>query len=372
MKVKASWVTFVPIMVGAVLLHIYYIIFLGGESINQPLFGEYELVINQGTEPELIVLLAAVLFIFCSFFSLIDRKTSPYCEIKSAPLSGLFLAAAGLLLSVDSFVKVQTSGEWAVVHFFGLAAAVVFALSGMGLLVGYNVCNKMRILMIVPTVWSSLCMVTTFISHRRDAPSYAFFDVFTYVFMTLYIFENSMVLSSIEIKNPVKSSFKYGFLFILFACVYCISDISKSVNELGGFNATLYFGYFVVAFLAAYALFFNMKLSSCMITKKKAAELRDEPEEDEEEEEEKTEDDAPEAAFGVGSTKYVTAEFDKIRLEKAAKKAKERTGNIPNIDNAFSEDFENDEEDEPMSTLDKIDQLIMELSEDGSSSKKDD
>ena len=65
--------------------------------------------------------------------------------------------------------------------------------------------------------------------------------------------------------------------------------------------------------------------------------------------------------------KRIRKQNDKIRLEKAAKKAKERTGNLPNLD----DDFENDEEDEPMSTLDKIDQLIMELSEDTSSAVVD-
>ena len=69
----------------------------------------------------------------------------------------------------------------------------------------------------------------------------------------------------------------------------------------------------------------------------------------------------PEAAFGVGSTKYVTAEFEKIRLEKATKKAQERTGKIPGT---TSTDDDDEDDEEPMSTLDKIDQLIMELSDD--------
>lgn len=370
MKVKASWVAFVPITVGAVLLHIYHLIFLGGDEITQPLFGEYSLLINKSTEPEMIVILAAALFLLTAFFSLIDRKTYPGCEIKSAPLSGIFIVLSGLLLGVDCAVHLMTSnGESAVnssaaVNILGIVTAIIFAIIGMGLLVGFNATKKMRILMLVPTVWSAFCMVNVFIDHRREAPSFAFYDVFAWVFLTIFIFENSMVLCGVEIKNPVKSSFVYGMTFVLFAFVYVISAINASLLELGYFDFTGLVPVLLMGTLGLYALCSLFKLSSSMITKKKAAELADDGSlEESDEEKEDEEEETPEAAFGVGSTKFVTAEFDKIRLEKAAKKAKERTGNLPNLD----DDFENDEEDEPMSTLDKIDQLIMELSEDTSS-----
>ena len=38
MKVKASWAAFVPFTVGAVVLHIYHLFFLGGDEITQQLF----------------------------------------------------------------------------------------------------------------------------------------------------------------------------------------------------------------------------------------------------------------------------------------------------------------------------------------------
>ncbi len=370
MKVKASWVAFIPLTVGAVLLHIYHLIFLGGDEITQPLFGEYSLLINKSTEPEMIILLAAALFILAAFFSLIDRKTSPYCEIKSAPLSGIVIVLSGLLLGVDSAVHLMTTNGLGAtnsslaINLLGIATAVLFAVIGMGLLVGFNAAKKIRLLMLVPIVWSAFCMVNVFISHRREAPSFAFYDVFAWVFLTIFIFENSMVLCGIEIKNPVKSSFVYGMMFVFFSFIYAISAINTSISELGYFDFKSLIPPILVSLLGVYALFSLFKLSSSMMTKKTAAELLadDTDEEFDEEEPEEEEDETPEAAFGVGSTKFVTAEFDKIRLEKAAKKAKERTGNLPNID----DDFENDEEDEPMSTLDKIDQLIMELSEDTS------
>ena len=372
MKVKASWVAFVPLTVGAVLLHIYHLVFIGGDEITQPLFGEYSLLINKSTEPEMIIIFAAALFVLTLFFSLIDRKTSPYCEINSAPLSGVLIVIAGLLLGVDSAVHLMTGSGAAVtnssaaVNLFGVATAIMFAIIGMGLLVGFNICKRIRLFMLIPTIWSAFCMVNVFISHRREAPSFGFYDVFTWVFLTLFIFENSMVLCGVEIKNPVKSSFVYGLPFVLFASVYVISETNTSISELGYFDFTALVPDMLVAVLGLYALFSLFKLSSCMITKKKAAELTEDVVPDEYDEENEEEDETPEAAFGVGSTKFVTAEFDKIRLEKAAKKAKERTGNLPNLDGELDDDFENDEEDEPMSTLDKIDQLIMELSEDTS------
>lgn len=373
MKVKASWVAFVPVAVGAVLLHIYHIFFLGGDEITQALFSNYSLLINKNTEPELIVILAAVLFVLSFFFSIIDRKTSPSCEIKGAPLSGIFLVISGLLLGVDSSVNMMSvmnsgslTGAILALNLLGFLSALLFAIVGMGLLVSLNIAKKIRIFMLLPTIWASVGMINVFISHRKEAPSFSFFDVFAWVFLTLFLFHNSMVLCGIEIKNPVKSSFVYGLTFVYFAVVYVISSISSSVQELGYFDVIALVQPLLIAALALYALFSLFKLSSKMITKKKAAELSEPTEEDynsNNKNKDKEEEETPEAAFGVGSTKYVTAEFEKIRLEKAAKKAKERTGTIPTV---VAEDEDEEEEEEPMSTLDRIDQLIMELSDENS------
>lgn len=364
MKIKASWVAFVPIFLGTLFLHLYFIFFIGGEEITQRLFGEYSLLINEKTEPEMIVILGALLFVFALFFSLIDRKTSPECDIKSNMPGGLFAVISALLLGVDSAVSllsIFTSDEPAlgsiVLNVFGILVALIFAIVGMGLLIGFNIAKKIRFLMLLPTVWSVICMISAFDSHRKEAPSFAFFDVIVWVFLSLFLFNNAMVLSGIGIKNPVKSSFVYGLPLVLFTCVYVMTSISSCLNELGYFDFTQLTSQLVLAALALYAFFTLTDLSGKMKKKnKKATESLKSDIDDSLEEEE----DVPEAAYGVGSTKYVTAEFEKIRLEKAAQKAKERTGSIPVV----KADAEEQEEEEPLSTLDKIDQLIMELAED--------
>lgn len=363
MKVKASWVAFVPIFLGTVFLHLYYTFFIGGEEITQRLFGEYSLLINEKTEPEMVVILGAALFVIVLLFSLLDRKTSPECDIKSNIPSGLFAVIAALLLGVDSAVSVMsmfTSGSVAfgtlIVNVFSIAVALILAIAGMGLLIGYNIAKKIRFLMLLPTVWAVVCMIMTFDSHRKEAPSFAFFDVIVWVFLALFLFNNTMVLCGIDIKNPVKSSFVYGLPFILFAVVYVMTSIHNCLNELGYFDFTQLTSQLVLASLAVYAIFSLTDLSGKMKKKKKKVKEDVDTETDNGFDEE----DIPESAFGVGSTKYVTAEFEKIRLEKAAQKAKERTGSIPIVK---AED-EQEEDNEPISTLDKIDQLIMELSED--------
>ena len=371
MKIKASWVAFLPAAVGAVLLHLYYLLFIGGENITQPLYGEYSLLINKSTEPEIIAVLAGVLLLFTAFFSLIDRRTAPYCEIKGAPLSGIFLIISGLLLGMDSAVSLMellsAEGNKIVMLAYcavGLATALLFATVGMGLLVGFNISKKIRIMMLLPTVWGSLNMVKTFIAHRREASSFAFYDMFVWITLTLFLFYNAMVLCGVEIKNPVKSSFVWGLPFILYAAIYVITEVNASMLELGSFEPTRLVPQMMVAALALYALFTLFKLSACMITKEQEQELEEAAEGDstkkkkkkKKAKDEEDDEDEPEAAYGVGSTKYVTAEFEKIRIEKAAKKAMERTGAIPQDDD--------DEEGESLSTLDKIDQLIQELSDD--------
>lgn len=369
MKIRASWAAFLPVAVGAVFLHVYYLFFIGGEAVTQPLYGEYSLLVNKTTEPEIIAILAAVLLVLASFFSLIDRKTAPYCDIKGAPLSGLFLIASGLLLGMDGVVKLMSllsSGDKKAImiayYAVCMAAAFIFAIVGMGLLVGFNISKKIRVLMLVPTLWGSLNMVLSFGSHRREASSFAFFDTFVWVTMTLFLFYNAMVLCGVEIQNPVKSSFVWGLPFVLYAAIYVITEVNASVRELGTFDFTKLVQPMMVAALGLYALFSLFRLSACMITKEQEQALEDASagkgasKKKKKKKAEEAEEDEPEAAYGVGSTKYVTAEFEKIRIEKAAKKAMERTGAIPQD--------EDDEEGESLSTLDKIDQLIQELSDD--------
>ncbi len=371
MKIKASWVAFLPVAVGAILLHLYYLFFIGGEEILQPLFGEYSLLINKSTEPEIIAILAGVLLLFTLFFSLIDRRTAPYCEIKGSPLSGIFLIVSGLLLGLDSalgLMDMLAGDEKKIlimaIYVLSLITALIFAIVGMGLLVGFNIAKKIRAIMLLPTIWSAVNMVKAFISHRKEASSFAFFDMFVWVTLTLFLFNNAMVLCGVEIKNPVKSSFVWGLPFVLYAAVYVISEVNSSIAEVGAFDFKQLVPQLMIGALGVYALFMLFRLSSSMITKEQESELEEAAGEKPSKKKKKKKDeddeldDEPEAAYGVGSTKYVTAEFEKIRMEKAAKKAQERTGALPQ---AQSDD--DDEEGESLSTLDKIDQLIQELSD---------
>ena len=373
MKIKASWVAFVPVTMGTLLLHLYYLFFIGGEEITQPLFGEYSLLINKYTEPEIIALLAAVLLVLCAILSFADRKTASYCEIKGAPMSGLLLIMSGLLMGMDAAVGVMGffagDGSGILMTAFNaisIITALLLAIVGMGLLVGFNIAKKIRGFMLIPIIWGAMNMVKAFVSHRKEASSFAMYDMFVWVTLTLFLFYNAMVLCGVELKNPVKSCFVWGLVFVLYAAVYVISEINSSIQILGIFDFTQLVPQFMIAALGLYALFFLFKLSSAMITKEQEEELEeadDKPAKTKKKnKKDDIVDDEPEAAFGVGSTKYVTAEFEKIRMEKAAKKAQAQTGEV------YSSDIDDDDE-ESVSTLDKIDQLIQELSEEGNQPK---
>ncbi|MBQ1389609.1 MAG: hypothetical protein IIY78_08275 [Clostridia bacterium] len=374
MKIKASWVAFAPLSVGALMLHIYYLFFIGGENITQPLYSNYFLIINKNTEPELISVFAGIFLLFALLFSLIDRKTASYCDIKATQMSGLFLILSSLMMGVNgalSIVSSLSSGNSGLLillfNILSVITGMLLASVGMGLMIGYNIAKKMRVTMLLPTIWAAINLVMGFLSHRREAPSFALFDMFVWVTLTLFLFNSSMVLCGVEIKNPIKSSFIWGLLLVYYDMIYVISEIDASMKEFGSFQFLDLLPQLMVGSFGLYALFFLMKLSKSMITKEqeKALESSEEKSETKSGKHVKNDDksdDEPEAAFGVGSTKYVTAEFEKIRIEKAAKKAKERTDSLPVIPS--TDDFDNDDnEEEELSTLDKIDQLIQELSE---------
>ncbi len=378
MKIKASWAIFVPILVGSMFLHLYFTFFIGGEEITQELYGGYSLLINSSTEPEMIVILAAVLFVFLLFFFIIDRKTSPECEIAGTVPGGLFLILSALFVGVAASVSLMTgvgsedfTSASLVMCVFSLIVALLLAIVGMGLLVSFNIARRMRLIMLLPSVWAAAKMFSSFLDHRQEAPSFAMFDVLAWVFLALFLFNSTMVLCGIGIKNPVKSSFLFGLPFVIFAMAYSLTSLKEVLDETGYFDFTQLITQMGMVAFAIYALFFLSKLSKVMKIKVKKSDSDDD---DDDGEWHVVEDDnTPEAAFGVGSTKYVTAEFEKIRLEKAAQKAKERTGSMPNITGENRVAEESEEDTAPLSTLDKIDQLIMELADDdGGSQKKSD
>ncbi len=379
MKIKASWAIFVPILVGSMFLHLYFTFFIGGEEITQALYGGYSLLINSSTEPEMIVILAAVLFVFLLFFFIIDRKTSPECDIIGSVPGGLFLILSALFVGVDASVSLMTGigGEdfttaTLVMCVFSLIVALLLAIVGMGLLVSFNIARRMRLIMLLPPIWAAVKMFAAFLEHRQEAPSFAMFDVLAWVFLALFLFNSTMVLCGIGIKNPVKSSFLYGLPFVIFAMAYSLTSVKEVLDEMGYFDFTQLIMQMGMVAFALYTLFFLSKLSNEMKVKVKKKRTDDDDDDDDEGEWHVVEEDnTPEAAFGVGSTKYVTAEFEKIRLEKAAQKAKERTGSLPNITGESKAAEEQPETDNSMlSTLDKIDQLIMELSDDDSDAQK--
>ena len=90
---------------------------------------------------------------------------------------------SGLLLGVESAVSLlalangtEVTATSLATNVLGLIVALLFAIVGMGLLVGFNIAKKMRILMIIPTVWAAWGMINSFIAHRKEASSFAFFD----------------------------------------------------------------------------------------------------------------------------------------------------------------------------------------------------
>lgn len=262
MKIKLSWIPFIPLVFGVVLLRIYQVLFVES-NIDTTLMDANTMTLIYGGGIALLLILVGIL-------SLTDKKTSPVYMVNKNFLGGVFAIVAGAIISFDAVLMFLSCYNGGIVDItkvinavFSILGAVAFIFMGLVSVTGKNFLKKMPAFMLIPAIWSCARLIITFMSYTTIAvASKDVTDLIYMVFTTLFLFNASMVYIGLQGKNPVKACFIYGMPAIASILAYNGALITKQISSGGTFDVMANLQCFEYLALALFMVFFLLELTS--------------------------------------------------------------------------------------------------------------
>lgn len=270
MRIKLSWVPFIPIAILSVFLRIYQVMFVSSGVDTGFLSDSALWVIYAG--------LVAVLFLVIGILSLSDKKTSGIYSIGKNFFAGLFAVITGALLCFGAGMEIMqiiNSNDIANTYrllfdaVFSIAGGIVFMIMGVSSIAGSDRIKRAKGALLLPPLWCCVRLMTTFIDYSHKSPnSFDMTDIFILAFMTLFVFGVSMIYGNIQGKNPVKAVFLYGLPGIVVTFAYAAVSITQQILSGQGFvlisNTQGVSNINTIQYLALslYAIFFIIELTT--------------------------------------------------------------------------------------------------------------
>ena len=262
MKAKHAIIPFVPVVL---VMLFFKLMSLFGLDSNGTFMGMSKMNITY-----LVIGLALGLFVICILINLFDRKTAPVYPVRKNPLAGVFAVLTGFSMMAASITT--ASNTWMfdfenkerlilaiVCAVFSVPAGLSFALISRVHFTGKNDVSGLSVLYVFPSLWGCAELVDEFLQatkasiYAKDATA-----LFCFIFLSLYFFSNSMVVSRIKGRNPVKGLFIYGLPMAALTLTFGAYELFRMFRE--GFDrADLFFAVFFVS-AAVYALSFLVEV----------------------------------------------------------------------------------------------------------------
>ena len=265
MKIKLSLIPFIPVTIATVVIKIMS---LFGLDESGMFFGLNKMGLNYAT-----IGLTLGLFVLCFLISLFDRKTAPVYPVKKNIIAGILAILSGVLVlgtSLSRLVNMAGDSDYYIISLItailSVPAAIAFVLISKVHFVGKSIVSGISGLFIFPTLWSCAKLVSMFLAATKVSISATdMTSLFCYIFITLYLFSHSMIVSRIKGRNPVKSCFIYGLPAVAISLSYGIYVVMTSVIEGVMVDNILIGANFIV--LSVYALSFLIEMSFNIVTK---------------------------------------------------------------------------------------------------------
>lgn len=269
MKIKLSWIFFIPVFIAAAVLRIAQPVF---QSQGQSTFGLTGVSVAYAS-----AVLAAALLVICGALSLVDKKTSGIYISGKNPVSGILSFLTAVVLSADcatAVINCLSTGDFQVLAVIDIlllvVAAVAFIVIGAGFLKGKNYTMGMSVLILMPAVWCCVRTFKTFWGYTTySVTSIDMTDLIAYILLTFYFFFMASVLAVMSGKNPVKSCFVYGLPAMVMLFGYCLSKITYVVLGMSEIKS-----FFDVEFLEF--LLFGLLILSNLVTLTRKAKTKEE------------------------------------------------------------------------------------------------
>ncbi|MGN1129857.1 MAG: hypothetical protein ACI4Q8_00790 [Ruminococcus sp.] len=240
---KLTWITALPVCVFTILVKV-----LQSLGVQFP-FDDY--IVSYS-----VITVILAMFAINIIFVATDNKTSPVHILNRnipaslfALLSSVFVTAYSVLAIIQilqagaiNFVAIVTAG-------FGVLSAIGFVIVALAHFQGRNYMPRMGAYLLVLPCWSCLMLISEFLNNRqKSALTIDPIKLFTFLFAMIFLYMVSMVIATIDGKNPVKACFLYGLPMAVCGVGYGVSEItSVFVNGLDFSENSLGFAFFAIA-----------------------------------------------------------------------------------------------------------------------------
>lgn len=210
MKAKYSVIPFIPV---AALMIVFKLMGIFGLDDNGLFLG-----MNKMTLSYACIGISIGLFVICLILSLIDKKTAPVYPVHKNPAAGILsvLAGASIIASaISGFLASSVNSEYYYMVIICLVSSILAGLAFVFIakvhFTGKSAVSNVSTLFIFPSLWACTELVNEFLAvTKMSISSTDLTALFCYIFIILFLFSNSMVLSCIKGRNPVNSCFVYG------------------------------------------------------------------------------------------------------------------------------------------------------------------
>lgn len=266
MKTKYSIIPFIPAVIAAVGLKIMSMFAMDGNGL---LFG-----MNKSSINYCVIGISLGLFALCVLINLFDRRTAPVCPVKRNVVSGTLAILSGVAIVGSSFLTLlnTTAGNSEgyllsiLVALFSIPAAIAMVMISKVHFTGKTIVSNASMFFVFPALWGCCGLVSEFIAATKVSISASdMTPLFCYIFITLYLFSSSMVVSRVKGKNPVKACFIYGLPAATVSLAYGVGAVLTSSVENTGISALVNGIMFII--LAAYIVSFTVEMFTDCLTK---------------------------------------------------------------------------------------------------------
>ena len=266
MKTKYSVIPFIPAVIAAIGLKIMSMFAVDGNGL---LFGMNKSGINY-----FIIEIILGLFAVCVLINLFDKKTAPVYPVKKNFVSGAFAVLSGIAIVGSSFLALinATPGNTdnyllsIIAALFSIPAAIAMIMIGKVHFSGKSMVSNASMFFVFPALWGCSELVTEFLAATKVSISASdMTPLFCYIFITLYLFSSSMVVSRVKGRNPVKACFIYGMPAAAVSLSYGVGAVLTSSVENTGISALVNGVMFIL--LGIYIVSFSVEMFAGCLTK---------------------------------------------------------------------------------------------------------
>lgn len=265
MTSKLSWIAFIPFTLAAIAIKIIQLFFLGPDGT---FFGFNSLMLSYlAIACALVVLLFAVIFcfvdkktapfyvinknFFCGIFGVL-LAVSMACEGANRA----FLAMRSMTGDVFEIIDIVLT----------VLCAIVFVVLGLNHFVGNGGVKGLAGFYLVPALFSTFRLVKCFLTFTTVSIAVSDVTVLAcYVFTTLFLFNYAMIVALMNGKSPVRASFIYGLPAVTLLLSYSVYALTDTILFKGySFNLFSNLQTIELLLLALYIFSFVIELSFCV------------------------------------------------------------------------------------------------------------